>query len=63
LYIPPAAASGPRPLVVMLHGCTQNPDDFAAGTAMNELGRALGLFVLYPAQSAKANTQRCWNWL
>ncbi|MDB5891600.1 MAG: Poly(3-hydroxyalkanoate) depolymerase [Polaromonas sp.] len=50
------------PLVVMLHGCTQHPDDFAAGTAMNELARAQGFFVLYPAQSQKANPQRCWNW-
>lgn len=62
LYIPPGASSRPMPLVVMLHGCTQNPDDFAAGTAMNEAARAQGFFVLYPAQSQKANPQRCWNW-
>jgi poly(hydroxyalkanoate) depolymerase family esterase len=46
----------------MLHGCTQNPDDFAAGTGMNESARAQGFFVLYPAQSQKANAHRCWNW-
>ena len=46
----------------MLHGCTQNPDDFAAGTAMNDLARAQGFYVLYPAQSRKANPQACWNW-
>jgi poly(hydroxyalkanoate) depolymerase family esterase len=62
LYIPPAAGAEPRPLIVMLHGCTQNPDDFAAGTSMNGLARAGGFFVLYPAQSQKANPQRCWNW-
>jgi len=62
LYIPPQAAEGPLPLVVMLHGCTQDPDDFAAGTRMNEAGRAQGCFVLYPAQSQQANPQRCWNW-
>jgi poly(hydroxyalkanoate) depolymerase family esterase len=62
LYIPPAAASAPLPLVVMLHGCTQNPDDFAAGTAMNELAQAQGFYVLYPAQSKQANPQGCWNW-
>lgn len=62
LYIPPEAGTRPLPLVVMLHGCTQNPDDFAAGTAMNAHARAQGFFVLYPAQSARANPQRCWNW-
>ncbi|MDB5898444.1 MAG: Esterase, depolymerase [Ramlibacter sp.] len=63
LYIPPQADEGaPLPLVVMLHGCTQDPDDFAAGTGMNELARVEGCYVLYPAQSAKANPQRCWNW-
>lgn len=62
LYIPPGAGSAPLPLVVMLHGCTQTPDDFVAGTAMNELAQAQGFFVLYPAQSKQANPQACWNW-
>jgi poly(hydroxyalkanoate) depolymerase family esterase len=46
----------------MLHGCKQDPDDFAAGTRMNEAARAQGCFVLYPAQSRQANPQGCWNW-
>jgi len=62
LYIPPGAGGRALPLVVMLHGCTQNPDDFAAGTAMNELADAQGFYVLYPAQSQQANPQRCWSW-
>ena len=62
LYIPPGAGERPLPLVVMLHGCTQNPDDFAAGTGMNEAALAQGFFVLYPEQSQKMNPQRCWNW-
>lgn len=64
LYVPPATGPRPlpRPLVVMLHGCTQDPDDFAAGTAMNALALRDGFFVLYPAQSSQANPQRCWNW-
>jgi poly(hydroxyalkanoate) depolymerase family esterase len=62
LYVPPQAGERPLPLVVMLHGCTQDPDDFAAGTRMNEIARDQGCFVLYPAQSPQANPQRCWNW-
>ncbi len=62
LYIPPGTFDTSLPLVVMLHGCTQSPDDFAAGTGMNELATAQGFYVLYPEQSANANPQRCWNW-
>ena len=62
LFVPPGDV-GPQPaLIVMLHGCTQNPDDFAAGTGMNERARQGGFFVLYPAQSQDANASRCWNW-
>ncbi|QEI08863.1 PHB depolymerase family esterase [Pigmentiphaga aceris] len=62
LYVPPGAGTQPMPLVVMLHGCTQNPDDFAAGTEMNQAAQEQGFFVLYPEQSTQANPQRCWNW-
>jgi poly(hydroxyalkanoate) depolymerase family esterase len=58
----PARDGRALPLVVMLHGCTQDPDDFARGTRMNALARAQGVVVLYPAQSQRANAQRCWNW-
>ena len=62
LFVPPGHAGKTLPLVVMLHGCTQNPDDFAAGTAMNEAALQRGFFVLYPAQGQTANPSRCWNW-
>jgi poly(hydroxyalkanoate) depolymerase family esterase len=62
LYVPPGHAGQMLPLVVMLHGCTQDPDDFAAGTAMNERALEKGFFVLYPEQSTDANPGRCWNW-
>ena len=58
----PTPRPGLRPLVIMLHGCTQSPDDFAAGTRMNEFGEEEGIFVAYPRQSSRANVQRCWNW-
>ncbi|MDZ7856167.1 PHB depolymerase family esterase [Sphaerotilus sp.] len=65
LYLPPRAAGQPpalRPLLLMLHGCNQTPDDFATGTRMHEAACAAGFLVLYPAQSAFANLHRCWNW-
>ncbi len=64
LYVPSGLSSKLKKpaLVVMLHGCTQHPDDFAAGTRMNEAAQKHGFLVLYPAQCSTANPQRCWNW-
>jgi poly(hydroxyalkanoate) depolymerase family esterase len=62
LYVPPERHGKGLPLVVMLHGCTQHPDDFAIGTGMNAAAREQGFYVLYPAQAQKANPSRCWNW-
>lgn len=61
LYVP-TAPQGPAPLVVMLHGCTQDPTGFAAGTRMNEVAEANGFLVAYPQQTQAANSNRCWNW-
>jgi poly(hydroxyalkanoate) depolymerase family esterase len=61
LYRPASAAPG-MPLVIMLHGCTQSPEDFARGTAMNRLAEEFGFLVAYPRQTQAANVQKCWNW-
>lgn len=62
LYVPSGYDGQPRPLIVMLHGCTQSPDDFATGTKMNLLAEEQKLLVAYPAQSQLANASKCWNW-
>jgi poly(hydroxyalkanoate) depolymerase family esterase len=62
LYVPSQYRGQPLPLIVMLHGCTQSPDEFAAGTRMNLRAEEHNCFVAYPEQSASANISKCWNW-
>jgi poly(hydroxyalkanoate) depolymerase family esterase len=62
LFVPSGHQGQPLPLVVMLHGCTQSPDDFAAGTRMNFIAEEQTCFVVYPAQRSDANPSKCWNW-
>lgn len=65
LYVPSSRAQEDAtlaPLVIMLHGCKQAPDDFARGTRMNELAERHGFLVAYPAQPVAANGSSCWNW-
>ena len=63
LYVPASGRRGRlRGLVVMLHGCRQNPEDFATGTGMNALAEAHRLLVAYPGQTAVHNAHGCWNW-
>lgn len=62
VYIPSTYGNDPLPVVVMLHGCRQTPDDFAAGTAMNRVAEEKSFLVVYPEQAGAANASRCWNW-
>ena len=62
IYVPSNVGTHKRSLIVMLHGCTQDPDDFAVGTGMNQLAEEHGFIVAYPKQSVNANQTACWNW-
>ena len=63
LYVPKSySRSRPAPLLVVLHGCTQDPDDIARGTLFNSLAEERGILVAYPEQPQKANGLKCWNW-
>lgn len=63
LYVP-SSYDGDKdmPLVVMLHGCTQNAADFTAGTQMNVVAEQEGFLVLYPEQPFSGHFNHCWNW-
>ncbi len=50
------------PMIVMLHGCTQTPADFAAGTQMDQLADQKQFIVVYPQQTSTYNQEDCWNW-
>lgn len=60
--MPASGAQGLQCLVVMLHGCTQSPEDFAAGTRMNALAEEHRLLIVYPAQTSQDNAMACRNW-
>lgn len=63
LFVPASRdASKPAPLAVMLHGCTQDPDDFARGSRFNEAAAEHGVIVAWPEQPSASQPMKCWSW-
>ena len=50
------------PLLVLLHGCSQDAEKIAASSQMNKLATRERFMVLYPEQDRLANALGCWNW-
>jgi poly(hydroxyalkanoate) depolymerase family esterase len=62
VYVPHRLPRGAVPLVVVLHGCDQSPEEVAAGTRLNALADRAGFVAVYPEQGGHHNSGRCWNW-
>jgi poly(hydroxyalkanoate) depolymerase family esterase len=63
LYVPGSwSGSAAAPLLVLVHGCRQTPEEFARGTRIEAAAERAGLLVLMPDQKDSANPYRCWNW-
>ncbi|MBC7712041.1 MAG: PHB depolymerase family esterase [Rhizobacter sp.] len=63
IYIPDNMPKGHKPaLVVMLHGCDQNAEDFAKGSHIEQLAEKEKFIALFPEQNIMSNAMRCWNW-
>lgn len=58
----PTAISTPAPLVVALHGCTQNAITIATEAGWNTLADRHKFYVVYPEQNSANNVNNCFNW-
>jgi poly(hydroxyalkanoate) depolymerase family esterase len=50
------------PLVVVLHGCTQNAAGYDTGAGWSTLAARYGFALLMPEQKASNNGNTCFNW-
>jgi poly(hydroxyalkanoate) depolymerase family esterase len=64
VYVPKTLAKGKKtPVIIMLHGCQQNAEEFATGTRITQWAEKEKFIVLLPEQNIKWNPYKCWNWV
>jgi poly(hydroxyalkanoate) depolymerase family esterase len=64
VYVPDNLPSSSKPaVIVMLHGCEQNADDFAKGTRIEKWADKEHFIALFPEQNKANNSYKCWNWI
>ena len=61
IFVPEGLQQG-APLVTILHGCKQDPEDYALGSGWPTLAQRHGFALLFPTQSRLNNPLRCFNW-
>jgi poly(hydroxyalkanoate) depolymerase family esterase len=60
-YVPSSRRVRPA-LVIALHGCTQNAQDYADHSGWPQLATKVGFILVFPQQSITNNPVRCFNW-
>lgn len=60
-FVPEALPQGAA-LVVVLHGCTQDADEYDAGSQWSILAARHGFALLYPEQKRANNPMNCFKW-
>jgi poly(hydroxyalkanoate) depolymerase family esterase len=60
-YVPDGLPAG-RPVVVALHGCTQNAAGYGTGSGWTQLADRFGFSVVLPQQQSGNNLNSCFNW-
>ncbi|MGW0597485.1 extracellular catalytic domain type 1 short-chain-length polyhydroxyalkanoate depolymerase [Streptomyces sp. NPDC002776] len=60
-YVPDGLPAG-RPVVLAVHGCTQNASGYATGTGWLRLADRWGFSVVLPQQQSVNNASGCFNW-
>lgn len=60
-YVPDGLSEG-APLVVLLHGCSQDAESYHAHSGWAELAEETGFALAYPEQNSSNNLQACFNW-
>ena len=57
----PSTLQSPAPVVVAIHGCTQNAQEYNDKSGWSDMAEQYGYYVIYPEQNASNNMNKCWN--
>lgn len=61
-YVPQDPGAPPRPLVVVLHGCTQKASSYDDETGWVKFAEKFHFVLLFPQQNTANSSVRCFRW-